>query len=197
MKRGFSLVELLVALALFGFVVTIASGTLIVLSNSNLTAQLSRKAVDNIDFIMDDIVREARLGKNYHCSAQSSSADYEFEDYRTPANCPNGSNTLALTQIGTNNVVRYSTTTIAGKSVLLKELIGENASGVDQLISKTQISVNEIDISSLRFYISGALPGDEVPAQMLVTLQAGLKKGSRFSTVVNLQTTVVQRELDD
>jgi prepilin-type N-terminal cleavage/methylation domain-containing protein len=193
MKRGFSLVELLVALALFGFIVVIASGTLIVLSNSSTSAQISRKTIDNIDFILDDIVREARLGKNYHCVI-SLTADYDND--KVPADCSKGSNSFAITEIGTGYLIRYSTTTVAGKSVVVKEVISKNSSG-SYVASSTQLSATDIDISSIRFYVSGSQTGDSVPAQVLITLQAELKKGSRFSSKVNLQTTVTQRANDD
>jgi prepilin-type N-terminal cleavage/methylation domain-containing protein len=195
MKRGFTLVELLVALALFGFVVVIAAGTMIVLSNSNLTAQVSRKAIDNIDFVFDDIVREARLGKNYHC-AGSAGSTYDDGDFRNPSSCLKGSNIFAVTQVGTGDVIRYSTSTVAGKSVIIKEVIRKDATGAS-VASSTQLSANDISVNSLKFYVSGAEAGDGIPAQVFITLQAGLKKSERFKTTVDLQTTVAQREYDD
>lgn len=191
LSKGFTLVEILVALALFGFVVIIATGTLIVLSSSNLSAQVSRKTIDNIDFILDDIVREARLGMNYHCGITVTN-DYDSE--RVPSECNLGNNAFTVTKIDTGDLIRYSTLTVVGKSVLMKQIVQKDTNNV---IFNSQISGGEIDIKNIKFYVYGSEPGDSEPAYVLITLQAELKKGSRYSTVVDLQTTVVQRALDN
>ncbi len=190
MKKGFTLVELLVALALFGFVVIIVAGVLTTVSESNLSAQISRKTIDNVDFILDDIIREARLGKNYHCSI---SAINDYNDDKNPVDCYNGMNSFALTQVGTNNLIRYSTTTYNGLSVIKKEVI---EGGTNTVLSSTQLSASEISISSLKFYVSGSQKGDSLAAQVLVTLQAELAQGNKDPVKVNLQTTIVQRDTD-
>lgn len=192
LSKGFTLVEILVALALFGFVVIIATGTLIVLSSSNLSAQISRKTIDNVDFILDDIVREARLGMNYHCGLTVNN-DYNAE--RVPSECNLGNKDFALTKIDTGDLIRYSTSTAAdGKSVLMKQIIQKDTNTV---LYNSQISGGEIDIKNIKFYVYGSEQGDSEPAYVFITLQAELKKGSRYSTIVDLQTTVAQRALDN
>ncbi|MDQ3014341.1 MAG: prepilin-type N-terminal cleavage/methylation domain-containing protein [bacterium] len=191
LSKGFTLVEILVSLALFGFVVIIATGTLIVLSSSNLSAQVSRKTIDNVDFILDDIVREARLGMNYHCGLTVNN-DYESE--RVPSECNLGNKAFTLTKIDTGDLVRYSTSTVAGKSVLMKQIVQKDT---NTILFNSQISGGEIDIKNIKFYVYGSEQGDSEPAYVFITLQAELKKGSRYSTTVDLQTTVVQRALDN
>jgi prepilin-type N-terminal cleavage/methylation domain-containing protein len=193
-QSGFTLVEMMVALGVFGIVVLIATGILISLSNTNYSSQVSRKTIDNVDFIMDDIIRELRLGKNYHCINPGAGIAANIVTDRDPSDCNLGSNKISFTQISTDKVVRYYTEVIAGKTVLKKQVI--NTDGSDDL-PPTQISAQDIDIKDIKFRVNGALASDSIPAQVLVTLQAELKKGSRYRTLVNLQTTVVQRATDN
>ncbi len=189
--KGFTLVEILVALAIFSFVITIGTGALVTLSNTNHSAQLSRKTVDNVDYIMDDIVRELRLGKNYHCIDEGN---MDTLNERDAADCTKGSSKIAFTNILTGDLIKYYvepfTTTAGTKYVLKKEVTGTNP-------LSTQLSALNIDIRKIRFYVSGSKSTDYKASQVLITLQAELKKGSRFSSLVDLQTTVAQRALDN
>jgi prepilin-type N-terminal cleavage/methylation domain-containing protein len=195
-RSGFTLLELIVALGLFGFIGTAGVAALITLSNSNFSAQISRKTIDSIDFVLDDIVREHRLGKNYHCNISNTPND------ANPLDCGLGATTTALTRlepgaVGDVNIVRYSTSTINGKSVLMKEVTDlDGDTTCTGCHAKVQLSGTDIDIKYIRFYVHGTNPNDSLPAQILVSLQAELKKGTRFSTTVNLQTTIVQRAPD-
>lgn len=190
--KGFTLVEILVALAIFGFVITIGTGALVTLSNTNHSAQLSRKTIDNVDYIMDDIVRELRLGKNYHCIDESNTNEDNEKD---PEDCTNGSSKIAFTNILTGDLVRYYTAPVSSptgnKTAVMKEVIGINA------LTPTQLSALNIDVKKIKFYVSGSSPTDYKASQVLITLQAELKKGSRFSSLVNIQTTVAQRAIDN
>jgi prepilin-type N-terminal cleavage/methylation domain-containing protein len=182
-KRGFTLIELLVALGIFLIVMVVALTSLLRLSSSNHTAQLSRKTIDNIDFVMDDIIREAHLGKNYHCGPNETTKDNE------PRDCKEGNVFFAFTRLDDGQVVRYKRVQ-EGTIYALEKKVG-NAT------QYTRMTVEGIDIKNLKFYVEGSELNDSKMARVLITLQAELKKGERYITTVNLQTTIAQREQDN
>jgi prepilin-type N-terminal cleavage/methylation domain-containing protein len=183
-KRGFTLVELMVALALFGLVIVMAISALLNLSKNNQFAQSSRKALDNVDFVLDDIVREARFGQTYHCDITKTSVD-EARD------CPTPTNSFSLTRLNTNEIVKYATSTVGGRSVITKQVI--SSSGVPGTVQT--ITSDNIDIPLLKFLVTGSSAGDTKQARVSIALRAVTKDG-KASTTVNLQTTVVQRATD-
>lgn len=81
-SRGFSLVELMVALTLFMAVVTMAIGTLLVLINANAKAQNMQDVMTNLTFALDSMTREIRTGTGYYCAGNlpSSISDEATQD---------------------------------------------------------------------------------------------------------------------
>lgn len=77
-NSGFSLIEMLVSMALFTVVVTMAVGALLVLISANLKAQNTQEAVSNIQFALDSMAREIRTGGAYYCSSGTETAGNLF-----------------------------------------------------------------------------------------------------------------------
>ncbi len=179
---GFTLVELLVALGIFLIVITIAMTSLLKLSSSNHIAQISRKALDNMDFVFDDITREARLGKNYHCGVDGDEKDGASKD------CHDGATSFAFTRIDDGQIIRYKKETKNGFEVITKK-IGSAAA--------QSLTAEGVNIPLLKFYVFGSGVADGYSARVLVTLQAELKQGERYVSRINLQTNIAQREQDN
>lgn len=72
-KRGFSLIEMLVSVALFSMVVLMAVSALISLMNANQKARSLKTAMDNLNFAVDEMSRDLRLGTEYYCQTSASS----------------------------------------------------------------------------------------------------------------------------
>ena len=64
---GFTLVEMIVALAIFSVVAVVAVGALVKVVNANRKAQIVQSSVSNIGFVLESMVREIRTGTNYDC----------------------------------------------------------------------------------------------------------------------------------
>lgn len=65
--RGFSLIELIVALGIFTSIVTVLLGALLVTMNSAKHSRALRTAMDNINFATESMTRSIRMGTNYYC----------------------------------------------------------------------------------------------------------------------------------
>lgn len=65
--RGFTLIEMMIAVALFTIVMVIGIGAVL---NANLLhkkTQSVRAVIDNLGFVMEDIARNVRLGYDFTC----------------------------------------------------------------------------------------------------------------------------------
>ena len=71
--EGFTLVEMLVAIAVFMSVMVVAIGALMSIINANKKNQAIKSVVDNVTFALDSISRDMRSGINYKCSPDGSS----------------------------------------------------------------------------------------------------------------------------
>src|ERR1700754_1216176 len=73
-SQGFTLIEMLVSVAIFVSVMAIALGALLSMSESDRRAQTLKSVINNLNFSLDAISRTARTGTTYYCGALSASA---------------------------------------------------------------------------------------------------------------------------
>lgn len=66
-SKGFTLVEMMVAVALFSVVMTVSMGALLSLVDANRKAQAVQSVVNNLNVALDGMVRSIRMGTYYHC----------------------------------------------------------------------------------------------------------------------------------
>lgn len=71
-NKGFTLVELLVATALFSVVVTTAVGSMLTTIDAYRRARASQTAVDNLNFALESMSRAIRQGSSYSTIAGSA-----------------------------------------------------------------------------------------------------------------------------
>jgi prepilin-type N-terminal cleavage/methylation domain-containing protein len=72
-QSGFSLIEMLVSIAIFMVVAVIAVTALLKIVDASKKSQTLQDTVNNINFAMDSITRELRVGKDY---TPDSSGEY-------------------------------------------------------------------------------------------------------------------------
>ena len=66
-QRGFTLVEMLVAIAVFMIVMTVAVGSLVSIVNANKKAQTIQTVMDNLNLAIENISKNMRIGTSYYC----------------------------------------------------------------------------------------------------------------------------------
>lgn len=66
-KRGYTLIELIIAVGLFAFIMMLASGAYLVMIGINRQVQATATGIDNLSFALETMTRTIRTGTNYGC----------------------------------------------------------------------------------------------------------------------------------
>ncbi len=178
MKKGFTLVEMIVAVALFAIVMVIAIGAIFTIVDANKRAQSLNSVITNLNFAVESMLRDIRTGTVYACGGV-------FAPPTLPStqNCTAGNSSIVFLN-SESNIVQYI---LVGESIV-KNIDIPNSSG--------PITAPEVHIEDLKFYVDGAVP-DTTNRQphMLVRIKgyAGINNTQSY---FDIQTYVSQRSLN-
>ncbi len=181
-NEGFSLLELIVASGLFTIATFIGVSSTLVVVDANRNARAVSIVMQNLDFALEEMVRNARTGVAYHCGGGT------FTD---PQDCAGGDSTFAFFETSTDATWVYRLVPhpngVAGAWQMEKS---KNA-GADF----SAVTSPEIVIESLRFYVTGSTVGDTAQPQALIIIDGYAEPTGRpeLRTDFALQSTIVQR----
>lgn len=80
-QSGFTLIELMIASAVFAMIVTAGITVLITATNNYRSTSQIRQSMDTLAFVMEDMTRNIRLGYHFHCPSF-------FSNLETESSCP-------------------------------------------------------------------------------------------------------------
>lgn len=209
-QSGFTLIEMIVSLALFSVVVTISVGALLVLIASNQRFQNEQSVMTNLSFALDSMTREIRTGTKYFCDSRNNAASGPldrriFEDGRSLdsnviGDCVTGrvpavaryhgiafvEGGQSITGVADTKIVYYYDDTTQG---LFRRVSGEAAQSIVS---------SGIVITDAEFYVTSTQELDTGnDRQPVVTIYLEAKDSNDpTEKVYQLQTTVAQRTLD-
>ena len=176
-KKGFTLVEMLIAVSLFVVVVTISIGAVLTILDANRRAQSSKTVVDNLNLSIEDMVRIVRFGSNYHCGASGS--------LTSPQNCNTGATTDTLLAVTFNG------------SIVVYRLNGESLQrSSDGGSTYTDITASNAKIQYLRFYVFGTPVGDTEQPYVVAVIKGYVGNKATAQSTFSIQTVMSQRSLD-
>lgn len=172
-EKGFTLVELMVAISLFIIVMTISLGSILSVFDSNRKSKALKAALTNINLAMESMSREMRFGSVYHCGSGTVT---------NPQDCPTGNQSIFSFLSSDNIQITYRLTNGS-----LEKQVGGG--------SFIQVTGPEVNIQDLDFYTIGSNTADTLQPKTLIVVRgtAGVNKGL---TDFTLQTLVSQRVLD-
>src|SRR3989344_9620099 len=78
-QKGFTLVEMIVALGFFTTIMLVVISVLTVVSGANEKARTTRVVIDNLNFAVENMARTLRVGSVYHCGDDSGSVAYTIQ----------------------------------------------------------------------------------------------------------------------
>ena len=175
--RGFTLVEMIVAVALFAIVMTVATGAIFTIVNANRSAQSLNSVITNLNFAIESMLRDIRTGINYDCTANPVDP--------TPHNCATSGNS-AISFINSNaDNIQY---TLSSSGAIIKTVAAADSSG--------PITAPEVHIETLEFYVDGAESATPNQQPHVLVRIKGYAGGSKNISHFDIQTYVSQRVLN-
>lgn len=204
---GFTLVEMIVSLAIFSIVITVSVGALLVLVATNQQLQAEQSVMTNLSFALDSMTREIRTGNEYYCiSAPNGGSVFNTGNLDTELDgdvqdCTSGNpnnyryHGLAFTE-GGDSITSGSDKIFyffdSEENVIYRRV----GSGAKESIVSSGIVIEEFE-----FFVSGTKPlsagGANSTDQPTVTLFIkATEKGAASNKPYYLQTTITQRTLD-
>ena len=184
---GFTLVEMITAVAIFALVMTMAMGSLLTVLNANKQNQAIQTAVNNLNLALEMMSREIRVGSKYHCGSDTP--------YTTAKDCTTGGSFISFLSYEGNQVI-YKWVDDDG--------VGRIARSEDGGASFLYLTSKGIDLEQLTFYVKGTdlKPtggSDDIQPRVLISVGGYVDLGSvgdRGKSHFDLQTTVSQRLID-
>ena len=175
-KTGFTLIEMVVAVAVFTVVMVAGIGALVSMVDANRKAQSMRTVMDNLNFALENMTRSMRVGLDYHCG--------QVGDLNTPRDCAISSESfIAFTNFG-------------GQRTIFRLNNGNIEKSSDLGVSYLGITAPEITIDELKFYVQGSVAGDGLQPKILVIVKGSAGVIGKSRTTFSLQTLVSQRLRD-
>ncbi|MFA6445761.1 MAG: type II secretion system protein [Candidatus Paceibacterota bacterium] len=206
---GFTLIEMLVSIAVFMIVMIVAVGSLASVVDANKKAQTIKSAVSNLDFALESMTKLIRTGTDYRCypsqirnEAFNGNTSLSFSevacfdaDIGTPA-------IRFISQESANQTIsttyRYRLLSDGSSTGLIERCEGTDTECNMNTGSYVPMTSSEVKITDARFFVIGAGKGsaDNVQPQMLITISGYAGSEDKTKTSYNVQTSVTQRISD-
>ena len=179
-SRGFTLIEMLVSVALFSIVMTIVAAAYLNLLNLDRQAKATNDVSASLNFVTDTMARLIRTGTNYACNGVAGT------------NCAYGAGGPQSTfsfKDDQGNTVTYSLDTNAHQIMECYD----RGSGC----TPNPINDPRINISTLNFYVQGVGAGDSSQPQVTFVIQGSVNVDPSHAPVnFTIQTSATQRQID-
>ncbi|MEN9852336.1 MAG: hypothetical protein RI996_279 [Candidatus Parcubacteria bacterium] len=197
-KTGFTLVELLVSLAIFSIVVVASLGAMLSIADANRRVQKTRAVLDNLSLSMESMSRNLRLGNTYRCEKiEGPTYTVPSSNLHVTRDCSslsgNWGNFVAFedqfgNQVDNTDQAYYYLDQVSGRIMYKKYNVA----------ATTALTSDDLKIKSLRFYVTGITgTGEKVQPKIIIVVSGTTEVGKAQEPVeINLQTTVSQRPLN-
>ncbi len=172
-KRGFTLIEMIVSVAIFSLVVVVSTGAIFTIIRTNQKVQTIKTVMESLNFTIESVNRVLRFSTDYHCGTTGTLS--------LPKNCtyPSGDSFIAYKDYRDGTTKRFR---LNGTS-----LEKGDSSGV-----YSSMTGADVNITRLSFYVENA-ESVTVQPRVKIVIQgfAGTKPDTRTS--FNVETMISQR----
>jgi prepilin-type N-terminal cleavage/methylation domain-containing protein len=184
-NRGFTLVEIMVAISIFAIVAVITVGALITLNTINKQAQAIKLAMDNLNFAVDSMTFQMKQGWLFECRDLSGPTVSLSEGFGS-WDCPSGENGIVFTS------PKFTTSSSPAKRVAYKFESGKiySCSGPEGgSCDFTQITNGDLGIEALTFIVTNSDAGSQLAN---ISLYGTARVGQQTQGFA-IQTSVAER----
>jgi len=189
-QRGFTLIEMVVAVALFAIVMVVSIGALLSLVDANRKARALESVMNNLNISLDSMVRAMRMGSKYNCGGTL------IPDPSAGADCATTGGTLfSFAPYGSDSTEQNERTVYFFQAD--SDGVGRLYRSQDGGGSSIAITAPEISIDDVKIYAIGTQPGDIVQPKAVVVIKGSAgATNTKLRTTFYIQATAVQRSLD-
>lgn len=197
-QKGFTLVEMLVSVALFTAVMSVGLSVILSVIDGNKKTQSINSVVNNLNSSIDSMIRDMKTGIEYRCNSTGN----EHMPVQKGASSDCLSSEAAITSMSF-----ISTITGTERSVKY-EFVPSPAEGESGYITKAtcpqigactaedlRITSPEINVTDMRMYLKEGSPGSSQPGILLIIGGTAKVNPTTFSDFY-LQTFVSRRVLN-
>ncbi len=212
---GFTLVEMMVAIAVFSLVMVVAMSALLNVIDADKKAQAVKTAINNVNFALESLSKDMRMGADYACGSITNGQD-------PSGDCLDGGDIIKYRSVkadsdpSANSIIdrkfvyyRYVATGQLGNTGKgrIQRCI-EKGSINDCSIYRWEnfdvghfidITSQEVDITDVHFYVAGADNSGDIDVstktqpRMIMTVSGKAGSKAKIETTFDLQTSVSQR----
>lgn len=183
---GFTLIELMVSMAIFMIVMLMALGALVNISNVAKKARAMHQAMDNVNFAMESMTRSLRTGSSYYCG--TITVPYSTTPPAFQADCPGGGDAISF--IPQEQPSKAQDTVYKLEGGALKKCVAPSASCI-------AMTSSDVSVTDLKFFVKGSgLPaplGSDTTQPSVYIMMKGVVTIGNDKSEFALQTLVSQR----
>ena len=183
-QSGFTLVELIVAIGLFGLVMVVATTSLLNVVSANRKAQSFKSVMNSVNFAVESMARTMRVGTTYHCGSTSN--------VHTPRNCPSGSHYIAF-EAADGDPSDNADQIVYWHNSATGEIMRSEQSGI--VGTFVAVTPPEVFVENLTFYARDTLSVETAQPSVLIIANGYVELDEKTRTDFDLQTFVSQRLL--
>ena len=192
-KQGFTLIEMMVSITVFMLVMTVAASALLTVIDANRKAQSIKTAVNNLNFVLEGVTKDMRMGSDYKWSADC------INNFRNDSDA-NG--VSCIRYVGPTGTKRFTikftpanvTTGTLGKLSRCEET-APFGPGPCSDPNFEDLTSESADIKSVAFYTTGLANPCSGPTQPMITMTIAGSAGKKENTTTSftLQTSATER----
>lgn len=195
-RRGFTLIELMVSVTIFIVVMTISLGALLTMSAADRRAEAIKSVMNNLSFAMESMTRTIRTGYDYGCNST------------VPSDCnSSGAPRITLTAVNadadaSSDTVSYCIGSLSGSAYSCSGTTNCTATSGCSILRSVDggafqpMTAPEVRVENLNFYVLGSVPGNTVQPRVLITIDGKVELNEPADVTFQLQTMVTQRRYD-
>jgi hypothetical protein len=165
----------------------VATGAVFTIVNANKKAHSLKSVASNLNFALESMVKDIRVGDTYTC-------------VNNPSTCgTSGDTAIQFTSNrdrdvnGSNDIINYTFDSV-GNSIKRQVNCSDSSAGCD-VSGPVQVTSSDTFIRSMKFYVLGNLSNDNEQPRILITI-SGYVTSTGIRSDFNIQTLVTQRVED-
>ncbi len=174
---GFTLVEMLVSLALFSVVMILSASSLFFVMEGSRKARSTSSVIGNLNYALENMSRNIKKGSSFHCG--------DSRPFDEPKNC---------WRLGKNAIVFEPKR--GNDRWVFKEGSGVLKRSTDGGSNFIEMTSDNVVIEEMKFYVKGAIEGDNKQPKVVIIIRGYVESSKGIKSEFNIQTMVSQRVLD-